>query len=57
MDYKPSYKCCNSKSLDKCLKCGKCGRRFRKGILIDNNGDEFYLHMKKAKEREMLEND
>lgn len=43
-DYKPSSRCVNFKAYKTCLKCGKCGRRFRKGILVDNTGKEFMRH-------------
>lgn len=52
-DYKTTYKCLNNKTTNHvCLKCGKCGRRFRKGILIDNDGTEFKRHMDDAMREE-----
>lgn len=43
-DYKTTIYCANSKAFKTCLKCGKCGRRFRRGILIDETGKEFMRH-------------
>lgn len=43
-DYKTSYYCANPKAFNTCLKCGKCGRKFRRGILVDNTGREFKRH-------------
>ena len=37
-DYGIAEECRNSEAWFLCLKCGRCGRRFEKGIMIDNGG-------------------
>lgn len=45
-EYEPSIYCVTGKAHKDgvCLQCGRCGRRFRKGILVDNTGKEFVRH-------------
>lgn len=44
--YTPNEYCVNreARATNTCLKCMECGRRFRKGILVDNTGREFVTH-------------
>ena len=41
IDYMPCEKCCNFRESYGiiCVKCGKCGRKFEDGVLV--NGDEY----------------
>lgn len=36
IDYIPSNQCRNKEVWGTCLKCGKCGRKFESGYLIDD---------------------
>lgn len=36
IDYVPSENCKNIKATDLCLKCSKCGRKFKNGMLVEN---------------------
>lgn len=37
IDYRPSNKCKNSNSYGMiCVKCGKCGRKFKDGVMVDD---------------------
>lgn len=38
VDYLPTRECKNKEVLYTCLKCGKCGRRFECGIMVDDGG-------------------
>lgn len=44
--YEPFKGCVNVDAIiaNECEKCGLCGRKFRKGILIDNSGRDFHRH-------------
>lgn len=44
--YEPFKGCVNVDAIiaNECEKCGLCGRKFRKGILVDNTGREFVIH-------------
>lgn len=37
-DYTPSKECENKDVLYACHQCGKCGRKFENGIMIDDGG-------------------
>lgn len=39
IDYVPTN-CKNPKTADLCLKCGKCGRKFKNGVLIAHEGNK-----------------
>lgn len=41
IDYVPTN-CKNPKTADLCLKCGKCGRKFKNGVLIAHEGNKNY---------------
>lgn len=38
IDYLPTRECKNKEVFYTCLKCGKCGRRFESGIMVDDGG-------------------
>ena len=38
LDYTPADQCCNNEVWYTCYKCGKCGRVFENGYLIDDGG-------------------
>lgn len=38
LDYIPADQCCNNEVWYVCYKCGKCGRVFDHGYLIDDGG-------------------
>ena len=38
LDYTPADQCCNNKVWYTCYKCGKCGRIFENGYLVDDGG-------------------
>ena len=40
-DYAPSENCCNTESYRQlCVKCGKCGRKFEGGVLMEGGAEE-----------------
>lgn len=47
-EYKISNNCVNLKAFDICLKCGKCGRKFHRGILVDKTGSEWKKYINDA---------
>lgn len=38
IDYVPSKECKNKDVMYTCYKCGKCGRKFENGIMVDDGG-------------------
>lgn len=38
IDYSVADQCDNPKAWFTCYKCGKCGRKFENGIMIDDGG-------------------
>lgn len=38
VDYIPAKECKNEETMCMCLKCGKCGRVFECGIMVDDGG-------------------
>lgn len=38
IDYIPAKECKNPKVWFNCLKCGKCGRVFEQGFMVDSGG-------------------
>lgn len=39
IDYLPCKECCGTDVFMTCVKCGQCGRKFEKGVLL--NADEY----------------
>lgn len=50
IDYIPCKNCQNSDAIYICCKCGKCGREFENGFLI--NGDKFPCHSLDVEEKQ-----
>ena len=38
VDYIPAKECKNKEAWFICLKCGKCGRKFEHGFMVDDGG-------------------
>lgn len=38
IDYVPANECKNEDAMYTCYKCGKCGRKFENGIMVDDGG-------------------
>lgn len=38
IDYAVAVECVNPKTLYICYKCGKCGRKFENGFMVDDGG-------------------
>ena len=43
IDYIPAAECKNRDALYVCYKCGKCGRKFKNGFMVDDGGTHVHV--------------